>query len=299
VSDPGQGETWKETVAFHAYRSVARLGFTLPERAGRRLFTTLGRLGYRFLPNVRATVAANQGQVLGRPPEDPLVQASTLDAFERYGRFWFDAFHAAGWSDDEVLRRFRADGGEEIDRALAAGNGVIIALPHMGNWDVAGRWLAARGQGAICVAENLKPKRLYELFVTHRERLGMEIVGLDEAGVGRRLSAALKQNRIVCLVADRELSGRGVPVEMFGRTRGLPAGPALLSLTAGAPLLTASIREEFGGFRCVILPVPEVEMSGERRKDIVTVTRALAVEFEHAIASSPPDWHLFQPGWES
>ena len=168
----------------------------------------------------------------------------------------------------------------------------------MGNWDVAGRWLAARGQGAICVAERLKPERLYDLFVTHREQLGMEIVGLDDGDVGRKLSAALKQNRIVCLVADRELSGRGVPVEMFGRLRGLPAGPALLSLTTGAPLLSAAIREEFGGFRCVILPPIDVETTGERRKDIVTMTKALAAAFERSIASSPPDWHLFQPGWE-
>lgn len=293
-----RGETWQETMAFQAYRFVAWLSVSLPEARGRRFFTRLGRLGFRFLPNVRATVAANQGQVLGRPPEDPLVQASTLDAFERYARFWFDAFHAASWSDEEVLRRFHADGGEEIDRALAGGKGVVIALPHMGNWDVAGRWLAARGQGAICVAERLKPARLYDLFVAHRERLGMEIVGLDDGDVGRKLSAALKQNRIVCLVADRELSGRGVPVEMFGRRRGLPAGPALLSLTTGAPLLSAAIREEFDGFRCVILPPMDVETTGDRRKDVVAMTKALAVAFERSIATSPPDWHLFQPGWE-
>jgi lauroyl/myristoyl acyltransferase len=292
-------ESWKETATFQVYRFVAWLGFTLPEALGRTLFTKLGRLGYRLMPNVRATVAENQGQVLGRSSDDPLVQASTLDAFERYARFWFDAFHASLWSDEEVLRRFRAEGGDEIDRALEGGRGVIIALPHMGNWDVAGRWLAARGQGAVCVAERLKPDRLFELFATHRERLGMEIVGLDDGGVGRQLSAALKQNRIVCLVADRDLSGRGVPVEMFGRSRGLPAGPALLSLATGAPLLTASIREEFGGFHCLILPPIEVETTGDRRKDVVTMTRALAGVFERAIASSPPDWHLFQPGWES
>ena len=89
-----RGETWQETMAFQAYRFVAWLSVSLPEARGRRFFTRLGRLGFRFLPNVRATVAANQGQVLGRPPDDPLVQASTLDAFERYARFWFDAFHA-------------------------------------------------------------------------------------------------------------------------------------------------------------------------------------------------------------
>lgn len=292
------GETWQEALAFHLYRFAAWVGFTMPDERGRKLFTRLGRLGYRVLPNVRNTVAANQGQVLGRPPDDPLVQASTREAFQSYARFWFDAFHAARWSDEEVLSRFRADGAEEIDRALAAGKGAIIAIPHMGNWDVAGRWLDVRDQGAVAVAERLKPDRLFQLFVQHRERLGMEVVGLEGDGVGRRLSAALKANRIVCLVSDRELGGRGVAVEMFGRERRLPAGPALLSITTGAPLLTASVREEPGGYRCVILPAIDVELTGERRADIVTITRSLAEVFEQAIAASPPDWHMFQPGWE-
>jgi phosphatidylinositol dimannoside acyltransferase len=293
-----RGETWQETLAYLVYRAVSWLAYTLPETRGRRLFSRVGRLAYRVLPRVRATVAANQGRVVGRDPADPIVQAATVEAFESYARFWFDAFHAAHWSDEEVLRRFRADGGEEIDRALEAGAGAIIALPHMGNWDVAGRWLDARDQGPVVVAERLKPDRLFELFVAHRERLGMEVVGLNGEGVGRQLTAALKRNRVVCLVADRDLGGGGVPVEMFGATRRLPAGPALLSITTGAPLLTASIREEAGGYRLVILAPPPVELTGERRRDVVTLTRALAHVFERSIAASPTDWHMFQPGWE-
>ncbi len=293
-----RGETWKEALAFQAYRLVSWSAFRLPEPGGRRLFSVVGRLAYRVLPGVRATVSANQAQVVGRRVDDPLVQAATREAFASYGRFWFDAFHVLRWPDEEIFRRFRADGGDEIDRALEAGTGAIIALPHMGNWDVAGRWLGARNQGAVVVAERLKPERLFQLFVEHRERLGMDVVGLDDGGVGQQLSAALKKNRVVCLVADRDLGGGGVPVEMFGRTRRLPAGPALLSITTGAPLLTASIREEPGGFRCVILPPPDAPRSGDRRTDVVALTRALAAVFERAIAASPPDWHMFQPGWD-
>ena len=293
-----RGETWRETIAYLAYRAVSWLAYTLPETRGRRWFSRAGRLAYRVLPRVRDTVAANQARVVGREVDDPLVQAATVEAFESYARFWFDAFHAAHWSDEEVLRRFDAEGGEEIDRALEAGSGAIIALPHMGNWDVAGRWLDARGQGAVVVAERLRPDRLFELFVAHRERLGMDVVGLDDGGVGRQLSAALKGNRVVCLVADRDLGGGGVPVEMFGARRRLPAGPALLSITTGAPLLTASIREEAGGYRLVILPPPPVERSGNRRADVAALTRALAEVFERSIAASPTDWHMFQPGWD-
>ena len=116
-------ETRKQTAAFQGYRLVAWLGRTLPERSGRRLYTWLGRLGYRAFPSVRATVAANQARVLGRAPEDPVVQASTIEAFARYARYWFDTFHVLGWSDEEIGARHIVDGREHMEAALAKGRG--------------------------------------------------------------------------------------------------------------------------------------------------------------------------------
>jgi lauroyl/myristoyl acyltransferase len=292
------GEGWKQTLAYYAYRCVSWLGHSLPETTGRRLFTWMGRLGERALPNVRATVAANQAQVLGREVTDPLVATATRQAFERYARFWYDAFHAVDMSDEEVQRRFVVDGEEHMLEAQTKGKGVIFALPHMGNWDVAGRWLAARGQSLVSVAEKLEPERLFQLFLEHRRALGMDIIGLSEEGVGRQLSARLKDNRAVALVADRDLTGRGVEVEMFGRTRRVPAGPALLSITTGAPLIIAGVYETKGGWRCTMSRPLQIEPTGERRADVRALTLAMAAGFESVISASPPDWHMFQPGWE-
>lgn len=293
----GRGERPKETMAFHAYRGVAWLGHHLSERAGRRAFTWTARIAERMLPDLRATVAANQAQVLGREITDPLVAAATRQAFERYGRFWYDAFHATDMPRDEVLRRFVVDGEEHLVDAISAGRGVIFALPHMGNWDVAGRWLCERGYPPVSVAERLAPERLYRLFMEHRRSLGMEIIGLTDDGVGRQLSAKLKENRPVALVADRDLTGRGVEVEMFGRTRRVPAGPSLLSITTGAPLIVAGVYETRDGWHCTMRPPIRIEPTGDRRTDVRGVAAAMAEGFQETISASPPDWHMFQPGW--
>ena len=294
-----QGETWRQTLAFESYRSVSWLARSLPERGGRRLFTVVGRLAFHVLPGVRATVAANQAQVLGRPVDDPLVVSATRQAFERYARYWFDTFHAPRLSDEELERRFRATGIEYVDEALAAGTGAVLVMPHMGNWDVGGRWISTRaGSRLVSVAERLEPQRLFDLFLQHRAELGMDIIGSDDRGVGQQLATALANNRMVCLVADRDLSGKGSEVQMFGRTRRVPAGPALLSLSAGAPLIVVSIYEDAGDWRCIFGRPLQVERTASRREDVRALARAMAKGFEEAIAASPTDWHMFQPGWE-
>lgn len=291
------GESARETASYWLYRSMAWIAGRLPTGIGRRAFESIGSAAYALLPGVRATVAANQARVLGREPDDPLVSASTKEAFRRYARYWFDTFDAIGWTDARVNEAFRWTNFEVFEDALAAGTGAVAALPHFGNWDVAGRALAARGVRVLSVAERLRPERLYELFLDHRRALRMDIVALDDPSVGRVLGAALASNRIVALVCDRDLTGRGLAVEMFGGTRRLPIGPAALALSSGAPLVAAAVHTTPEGWTCTLTPV-DAPRTGERRADAAALTRAVAAEFERIISTEPADWHLFQPGWE-
>ena len=288
----------RERIAYRAFATVGWLGRTLPTRTGRMLFRWAGSLAYHVAPRARSIVAANQAMVLGRPLDDPLVRAVTREAFRRYARYWFDAFDVVDWSDDQIERAFVWTGLEYLKDPVDAGTGVIAVLPHMGNWDAAGRAMLQRGLPVVSVAERLRPEELFRLFLEHREALGMTIIGLDQNGrVGRALTAALGESRVVALVADRDLTGRGVEVEMFGGRRKLPAGPALLALSSDAPIVVASIYETPTGWRCVLHPLAEVPRTGSRREDATAITREIARAFERAISASPPDWHLFQPGW--
>jgi lauroyl/myristoyl acyltransferase len=295
---PDEVETPRERIAYLAYRGLERVAAALPERAGRAAFTGLAAAAFRLAPGVRAVVAGNLAQVLGRPMDSPLVQAATREAFTLYARYWHETFLARAFPPEEVNRRFRMVDREHIDRALEAGRGCIVALPHMGNWDVAGQFMAVNGYRLISVAEELKPRRLAELFLRHREALGMEIIVLEDSKtVGLQLSGLLARNSVVALVADRDLGGKGVDVEMFGAIRKLPPGPALLALSTGAALLSAAVWTEDDGWLCRIGPPLEIERSASLRDDVATLTRMLGAEFERAIAARPVDWHMFQPAW--
>jgi len=292
-------ETRRETLGYWGYRSAEWLAMSLPERTGRRVFETLGRIAHRRLNGVRATVAANQARVLGAEPSDARVDHATREAFELYARFWFDAFRIRTMPEEEFNERIVVIGVENIDRALEAGKGCVCALPHMGNWDAAGHWFGANGYRIAAVAEELRPPRLYELFLRHREELGMRIVGLTKEGhVGQQLKQLLSENWMVALVADRDLTGRGTEVEMFGATRRVPAGPALLSLSSGAPLVVCPVYTRDDGWEVRIEEPLEIERTGVIREDVAALSRLMAERFERAIAAKPTDWHMFQPAWD-
>lgn len=295
----GREETPKETFAYWAYRTVEWLAMNLPERSGRRLFEAMGRIAHNRMPNLRATVATNQARVIGAEVDDPRVATATREAFELYARYWFDAFRLRTLSLEELNRRTVVPGLELVDAALAAGKGCICVLPHTGNWDVGGAWFGINGYPIAAVAEELKPRRLFELFVRHREASGMKIVGLSaQSHVGTQLKTLLAQNHMIALVADRDLTGRGIEVEMFGVTRSLPAGPALLSLSTGAPLLCCPTYTLEDGWEIHFEGPLEIERTGDLRTDVAALTRLMAERFERAISSRPTDWHMFQPAFE-
>lgn len=289
-----------DTVALASYRALAWAGRTLPLHTGRVLADAAGTAAFHLLPSVRAVVSENQAQVLGRDADDPLVRASTREAFRSYARYWFDSFHAARFTPEQLASMCEADEGKWVDEALEAGTGAILALPHAGNWDVPAPWARdVAGWPIVSVAEELNPPELFDLFVSNREAMGLEIIPLTgSTRAGKELGKAIADNKVVALVADRDIAGNGIEVTMFGRTRTMPAGPALLALSTGAPLLPTCIYEtEEGGWKFVIEPPLTVEETGDRRTDVTALTRALASRFEAFIAACPSGWHMFQPGW--
>jgi lauroyl/myristoyl acyltransferase len=280
-----------------AYEVLRRGARSMPEKTGRAIAKRVGRASCRLSPNVRHVVAFNQAQVLGRPVDDPLVAASTREAFELYARYFVDSFHLPALSDEDIVARVDCDTEYRLHDAAAAGRGGICALPHLGNWDAAGRWMKAIGLPTMAVAEELKPRRLYDLFVELRTSIGMDVVALSDPNVGRKLAIALGENRMIALVADRDLTGRGVEVEMFGRKRTIPVGPALLSLSTGAPLIVTPTYTTPDGWRIEIREPLSIEPTGDKRADVRSLTLLMARSFEEAIAAAPSDWHMFQPGW--
>ena len=109
------------------------------------------------------------------------------------------------WPPSSIPRRWVR---EHIAAALDAGRGAVLALPHSGNWDMAGVWLAQTYGTFTTVNERLKPESLYNRFIDYRESLGFEMLPLSggERPPFEMLAERLRDNRVVCLMAERDLT---------------------------------------------------------------------------------------------
>jgi lauroyl/myristoyl acyltransferase len=247
-----------------------------------------------------ARLAANLRRVVG--PELPPDEFDDVlrRAVRSYARYWMEAFRLPSLSRADFLARFLLENEEVLAEPADAGRGVILALPHSANWDLAGGWAVARGWRLVSVAERLRPERLYERFVAYRRSLGMEIIPLTggEQPTFDVLVDRVRQGCVVALLADRDLPGRGVKVDFFGGQVRMPPGPALLALRTGTPLIAAELWYDAGMTRGRLHPVPlPGPDEGTLPQRARVATQRMADLFAEAIARHPHDWHMLQRMW--
>ena len=275
---------------------------TLPRALTWPLFAAgAGLAARRGGPGARR-LAGNLRRVVGPERSEAELAALLRAGLRSYARYWLEAFRMPALSHPQILDAFVLDGWEKLETAVAAGTGAIVALPHAGNWDAAGAWVAAKGMPVTTVAERLKPEQLYERFLAYRRALGLEIVPLTggERPAMEVLEEALRTRAaVVALLADRDLSARGVEVEFFGGRTRMPAGPALLALRTGAPLYTVamwnSAQRPCGRVDGpLVVPGPEV---GPLAVRVRLLTQQIADALAAGIAEHPEDWHMLQPLW--
>ena len=228
------------------------------------------------------------------------VQQATAGAFSSYARYWLESFRLPALSESTLDRGIDVPAYHHVEEALERGNGVILALPHLGGWEWAGFWMATVNRLPISVVvEPLHPPELFEWFANFRERLGMRVVPLGP-DAGHEVLGALRRNEIVCLLCDRDLTCDGIEVSFGDEQTTLPAGPALLALRSGAALLpTAVYFRPRGRHLGTVRPPVDVTRRGRLRDDVATVTQRLADELVTLIAAEPHQWHLFGPNWPS
>jgi phosphatidylinositol dimannoside acyltransferase len=279
----------------YAYRGAARVAQLVPAPLVPPLGRIAGRIGGIPQRGNRRMSARHQRRVTGRA--DP---GAVDEVFEFYGRYWFEIFRLpAEVRHGAVVPNFTIEGYEHVTDALARGKGAILALPHLGGWEWAAAWMAAQGHHMLAVVEPLDPPELLEWFARQREAIGLEIVPIGP-DVSRAVLRALRDNRIVCLLSDRDLTGDGVDVEFFGERTTLPAGPATLALRTGAALLPVAVYFGPGrGHHGVVKAAIPAQREGSLREDIARLTQCLAREFEDLIRVAPEQWHLLQANWPS
>ena len=282
-----------------AFRLATLLGAATPAVVSHVAALSLGGIGAVAMRGERKMVERHQRRV---SPELNLLQMQRRvnDAFQSYLRYYLETFRIPSLSASEIDAGFSTAGYTYIEDALKLGSGAILAMPHVGGWEWAGRWLAQRGLQVSAVVEVLESKEAYETFLSLRRGLGVNVIPLDEhAGVA--VQDALRANHVVVLMSDRDIQRNGVQVEFFGERTTVPAGPAFFSLRVGAPIIPAAayFTRRVDGHHAVVRPPIAFERTGTLRDDMQRLSQLMVAELETLIRRAPEQWHLFSPNWPS
>lgn len=277
-----------------AYFAAWRIVRWLPEKSAYRLFSfladTIGRRNGKSVRRLRSNLQRVKPSL-----NEVELDALVLLGLRSYLRYWCDTFRFPDWSQEKLMGTVDVTNEHLLMDAIRAGTGLIVALPHAGNWDHAGAYFCGKGVKIVTVAERLKPEALFRKFLAYREAIGMEVLPLDGRVIAT-LAKRLREGQLVALVADRDLSRTGITVNFFGGPARMPAGPAVLALNTGAPLITAYVSYRPTGIH-INFRETQIPMDGSQEERVLSIVQQCADHFAQEIAAHPEDWHMLQRIW--
>jgi len=266
----------------------------IPEKSAVNLFNWLG---YRMLQKNGKSVKrlrSNLSRVKPSLDTDEL-NALTEKGVLSYMRYWRETFRSPDWDRERILSTVKVKNEHLLIDPINSGTAVVVALPHAGNWDHAGSYFCVQGAKLVTVAEILKPRVLFEKFLEYRRAIGMEVLPLDAKAFGTLLDR-VSEGKLIALVADRDLSRSGIDVRFFGGTARMPAGPALVAIRTGSPLITAFVSYTGTGIH-IQLDAIEIPSDGDEDSKVKMIVQRCADNFALGISENPQDWHMMQRIW--
>jgi KDO2-lipid IV(A) lauroyltransferase len=284
----------KDFLAALPYFVGWRLVRALPEKSAYSLFENIGKIVLsrngaqmkRLRSNLQRVVPSNSPDAMNR-----LMRAAVSSSM----RYWCDTFRSSDWSKSRISTTVTTTREELLTAPMKDGRGVVVALPHAGNWDHAGFYFCGMGFPLVTVAERVKPEALFNKFLEYRQNMGMEVLPLDGRSMGMLLQRA-REGALIALVSDRDLSRSGVDVTFFGHPARMPAGAALLAIRTGIPLITAFVSYTNTGIHIEFNSVP-IPSHGTEAERVTTVVQECADLFAKGIIAHPQDWHMLQRIW--
>jgi len=266
----------------------------ISEKRATHFFQRLGLWMYKrngkSVERLRSNLARVQPQL--HPTElEELVRRGVLS----YMRYWMDTFRSPDWSKERILSTVTVSNEHLLMDPIKNQTGVVVSLPHAGNWDHAGSYFCSRGARLVTVVEVLKPRALFEKFLAYRQAIGMEALPLDSRAFPTLMQRA-RDGKLIALVADRDLSASGIDVEFFGGVARMPAGPAIIAIRTGIPLVTAFVSYTESGIHVDLREIT-IPTLGDEESRVKATVQLCADNFAAGIKVSPQDWHMMQRIW--
>ena len=286
------------------------LACRLPEGPLFRAAELAGDLWYRLAPDRAAQARRNLGRVCASLAAGdrgtPAIRAGATDpvalerlvrsAFRHNARYYLEVARTPSVTRAFMDERLALDTPELIAEATMPGKVALFVGMHFGSVELPVLFLAFRIGKTVTPMETVDDPGLQAWFERTRGVSGVQLVGLREAR--RTLQDALRNGTSVGLVGDRDLTGGGVPVPLFGAPASLPMGPAMLAVESGVPVYGMGVRRAGNGhYRGRLVPV-EAPADGTRRERVTITMTRLAESFERIIEDAPDQWWaVFFPIW--
>lgn len=245
----------------------------------------------------RETARRNYAWISGRDLSDPVVQRMSQHCFREFGRYLVELVHVQGWGPDTVAERLQVHGEKHFEEAEAVGKGVIFVSAHMGSAEVAASIAVRRGYRITSVAEELRPKLVWDWVQTCRAKMGITLLPVTRSGI--RLLRALRKREMVAFIVDAGIDrGGGVSVTFFGRQTMFPVGPARLARLSGAPIVFGlAVRTPGGTFVAQVAPPLYSDREIDADEDARRLTQQIAGIFESFVRQYPDQWYVFRRMW--
>ena len=284
----------RDDLTASAYFAGWRIVRWLPETTAYRLFQFVADRVSAGGGKSFSRLKSNLHRVAPKLSEAEIEELAKL-GMRSYLRYWCDTFRSPDWDSQRIKSTVTVNNPELLFEPVRSKRGVVVALPHAGNWDHAGSFFCSSGIPLVTVVERLKPEKLFRKFLEYREAIGMEALPLDGRVMGT-LATRLREGRLVALVADRDLSRSGIEVDFFDGPARMPAGPALLAIRTGADLITAYVSYTESGIHIDFRKI-EIPQIGDESQRVKATVQLCANNFAIGIAAHPQDWHMLQRIW--
>jgi KDO2-lipid IV(A) lauroyltransferase len=283
---------------YYLYRLAGFLVPLVPLRLGYSVAARLGGLFYRLSPGARANVRDNVTHILGEGANAAEVARVTRETFRYIALNYYDLFRVPTLSPAEIERVVKVNGWENVEKALAAGKGLIMVSAHFGNIEIVLHILLFRGVPVTIPVERVQPEILFQYICRVRTSKGLRLIPID--GPLLELFRALRRGEIAGLAADRDITQSGVMVDFFGTPARVPDGHVQLALRTRAPIVMGfSQRLPDNTFVARFEPPLELENTGDHERDVRAGLEKVIAIMERYIAQHPEQWAITAPIWRS
>lgn len=288
--------TLQHRIEYVAIRSIVGMLGLASFQTGSKIGAWLGVLGYRL--GIRARVVETQIAFAFPEYDAARIHDVAVLAYENLGRTSIEAAIMEHRSPADLIALFeQVDGWEHLDAALAGGRGALLVTGHLGNWELGGSYIAARGVPVDAIARHMS-NRIFERYLTRvRQSFGVTVV-FDEEAV-RTTPRSVRANRVVGFLSDQGVLGLASTfVPFFSRLAKTPRGPAVFALRLNVPVVFAvAVRLPSGKYRLIVEPI-EVVHTGDREADTVALVTRYTARLEHWVRQYPEQYFWQHRRWK-